>query len=262
MNRFTFVSSIDYEFFAPFEDIQVDIKMEAAAGANNGSFRGGEGGQSIVRLTLRRNTEYVIRTPQRDRGACFLYEQGRLIAVVGGGGGAGANGNGGRGGGCNSAGESGSGSGGGRGGSRSAALPGYFPGGDKYINNASSIFGGLVSSCTIGNSWWEPRFAACSVYGNSALDADGNPISGSASISRGFKEGLAHRNNGGFAQLSGDGAGGSGCEGGTAAQPGSRAGGGGGGGYASGVSVISTRLGGRTATNGQFTIALPGRLSL
>jgi hypothetical protein len=262
LNRFTFVSSIDYEFFAPFEDIQVDIKMEAAAGANNGSFRGGEGGQSIVRLTLRRNTEYVIRTPQSDRGACFLYEQGRLIAVVGGGGRAGANGNGGRGGGCNSAGESGSGSGGGRGGSRSAALPGYFPGGDKYIENTSSIFGGLVSSCTIGNSWWETRFAACSVYGNSALDINGNPISGSASISRGFKEGLAHRNNGGFAQLSGDGAGASGCEGGTAAQPGTRAGGGGGGGYASGVSVISTRLGGRTATNGQFTIALPGQLSL
>lgn len=268
LNRFTFVGSTFYEFFAPFEDIQVDIKMEAAAGANNGSFRGGEGGQSIVRLTLRRNTEYIIRTSQSDRVACFLYEQGRLIAVVGGGGSAGANGNGGRGGGCNSAGESGSGSGGGRGGSRSAALPGYFPGGDKYIENTSSIFGGLVSSCTIGGSqnsstnWWEPRFAACSVYGNSALDADGNPISGSALISRGFKEGLSHRNNGGFAQLSGDGAGASGCEGGTAAQPGSRAGGGGGGGYASGVSVVATRLGGRTATNGQFTIALPGRLSL
>jgi hypothetical protein len=28
------------------------------------------------------------------------------------------------------------------------------------------------------------------------------------------------------------------------------------------VSVISTRLGGRTSTNGQFTIALPGQLSL
>jgi hypothetical protein len=268
LNTFTFGSSIDYEFFAPFEDIQVDIKMEAAAGANNGSFRGGEGGQSIVRLTLRRNTEYVIRTPISDRGACFLYEQARLIAVVGGGGRAGSNGNGGRGGGCNVAGESGSGSGGGRGGSRSAALPGYFPGGDKYIENTSSISGGLVSSCTIGGSqnsstnWWEPRFSPCSVYGNSALGADGNPISGSALISRGFKEGLGHRNNGGFAQSSNDGGGASGCEGGSAAQPGSRAGGGGGGGFASGVSVVATRLGGNTRTNGQFTIALPGRLSL
>jgi hypothetical protein len=259
LNTFDFASTIDYEFYAPFEDIQVDIKMEGAAGANNGSFRGGEGGQSIVRLTLRRNVEYVIRTPQSDRAACFLYEQGRLIAVVGGGGRAGANGNGGRGGGCNIAGESGSGSGGGRGGSRSAALPGYFPGGDKYISNTSSIFGGLVSSCTIGNSWWEQRFSPCSVYGNSAIDANGNPISGSALISRGFKEGLGHRQNGGFAQVSGDGAGASGCEGGSAASPGSRAGGGGGGGFASGVSVISTRLGGRTSTNGQFTIALPGR---
>jgi hypothetical protein len=263
LNTFTFGSTIDYEFYAPFEDIQVDIKMEGAAGLNNGSFRGGQGGQSIVRLTLRRNTEYVIRTPQSDRAACFLYEQGRLIAVVGGGGGAGANGNGGNGGGCNLAGQSGFGSGGGRGGSRSAALPGYFPGGGKYPPaDTTSIFGGLVSSCTIGNSWWEQRFSPCSVYGNSAIGANGNPISGSAPISRGFKEGLAHRNNGGFAQVSGDGAGASGCEGGSAATPGSRAGGGGGGGFASGVSVIATRLGGRTSTNGQFIIALPGQLSL
>ena len=268
LNTFSFGSTVDYEFFAPFEDIQVDIKMEGAAGAGSGSFRGGEGGQSIVRLTLRRNVEYVIRTPISDRGACFLYEQARLIAVVGGGGRAGSNGNGGRGGGCNVAGESGFGSGGGRGGSRGAALPGYFPGGDKYIENRSSISGGLVSSCTIGGSqnsstnWWEPRFSPCSVYGNSAIDANGNPISGSALISRGFKEGLGHRQNGGFAQSSSDGDGASGCEGGSAAQPGSRAGGGGGGGFASGVSVVATRLGGRTLTNGQFSIALPGRLSL
>jgi len=274
LSTFSFGSSGNWEVYSPFEDIQVDMKIEAGAGSNKGSFSGGRGGQAIVRFTLRRNTEYIIRslsgTSNGGGGGTFIYEQARLIACVGGGGGAGLAGGGGAGGGVGSPGVSGSGSGGGRGGSRGAASLGYFSGGDNYCDaSRSSTSGGLVSSCTIGDAacsspgFWRNNFAPCSAYGNSAINALGQPVSGAALISRGFKGGVGHRNNGGYAQTSDDGAGGSGCEGGSAATPGSRAGGGGGNGYNGGVSVISNRTGGRSgSTQGQFTIALPGRLSL
>ena len=272
----TFGSGGNWEVYSPFEDIQVDMKIEAGAGSNKGSFSGGRGGQAIVRFTLRRNTEYIIRSLSGSSngggGGTFIYEKARLIACVGGGGGAGNGGNGGAGGGVGSPGVSGAGSGGGRGGSRGAASLGYFPGGDNYCSSAasSSIFGGLVSSCTIGDrdctspGFWRTGYSPCSDYGfRTALNIDGRNVSGTASITRGFKGGIGHRNNGGFAQTSDDGAGGSGCEGGSAAASGSRAGGGGGNGYNGGVSVISNRTGGRSgSTRGQFTIALPGLLSL
>ena len=272
----TFGSGGNWEVYSPFEDIQVDMKIEAGAGSNKGSFSGGRGGQAIVRFTLRRNTEYIIRSLSGSSngggGATFIYEKARLIACVGGGGGAGLAAGGGAGGGVGSPGVSGTGSGGGRGGSRGAASLGYFPGGDNYCSSAasSSIFGGLVSSCTIGDrdctspGFWRTGYSPCSDYGfRTALNIDGRNVSGTASITRGFKGGIGHRNNGGFAQTSDDGAGGSGCEGGSAAASGSRAGGGGGNGYNGGVSVISNRTGGRSgSTRGQFTIALPGQLSL
>ena len=275
LNTFTFGSSGSWEIYSPFEDIQVDIKMEAGAGSNKGSRSGGGGGQAIVRFTLRKNNEYIIKampgSSNGGGGGTFIYDKAKLIACVGGGGGAGTNGNGGAGGGAGSSGQSGSGSGAGRGGTKSAASLGYFPGGDRYCtaSSSSSIFGGLVSRCTIGDNtcagpgFWQNNYSPCDNYGNSALNVNGSPISGSALISRGFKEGIAHRNNGGYAQTSNDGAGGGGCEGGWAATPNSRAGGGGGGGYVSGVSVVANRTGGRSSGSaGQFTISLPGRLSL
>ena len=274
LSTFTFSSGANYEFYSPFEDIVVDIKMEGGRGRDIGNFRGGEGGIAIVRLTLRQNTEYLIRALPSNNGngggGCFLYEQARLIAVCGGGGGAGTNGNGGRGGGAGISGENGSGSGSGSGGTNSARSLGYFPGGDSYCDtNKTSIVGGIVSSCTIGDpscapaAFWRTNYSPCGNYGNSALNINGQSVSGAALISRGFKGGTAHRNNGGYAQSSNDGAGGSGCGGGNAANIGSAAGGGGAGGYASGVSVVDARLGGRTTgTTGQWTIALAGRLSL
>ena len=274
LSTFTFSSGANYEFYSPFEDIVVDIKMEGGRGRDIGNFRGGEGGIAIVRLTLRQNTEYIIRALPSNNGngggGCFLYEQARLIAVCGGGGGAGTNGNGGRGGGAGIYGENGSGSGSGSGGTNSARSLGYFPGGDSYCDtNKTSIVGGIVSSCTIGDpscapaAFWRTNYSPCGNYGNSALNINGQSVSGAALISRGFKGGTAHRNNGGYAQSSNDGAGGSGCGGGNAANIGSAAGGGGAGGYASGVSVVDARLGGRTTgTTGQWTIALAGRLSL
>ncbi len=274
LSTFTFSSGANYEFYSPFEDLVVDIKMEGGRGRDIGNFRGGEGGIAIVRLTLRQNTEYMIRALPSNNGngggGCFLYEQARLIAVCGGGGGAGTNGNGGRGGGAGISGENGSGSGSGSGGTNSARSLGYFPGGDSYCDaSRTSIVGGIVSSCTIGDpscapaAFWRTNYSPCGNYGNSALNINGQSISGAALISRGFKGGTSHRNNGGYAQSSNDGAGGSGCGGGNAANIGSAAGGGGAGGYASGVSVVAARLGGRTTgTTGQWTIALAGRLSL
>lgn len=270
------LSTFDYgsgniEFYSPFEDIVVDIKMEGGKGRDFGNFRGGEGGVAIVRLTLRQNTEYMIRPLPSNNGngggGCFLYEQARLIAVCGGGGGAGTNGNGGRGGGAGIPGENGSGSGYGSGGTNSARSLGYFPGGDVYCDaSKTSIFGGIISSCTIGDractpaGFWRTNYSPCGNYGNSALNTNGTAISGAALIGRGFKGGVGHRNNGGYAQNSNDGAGGSGCGGGNAASNGSGGGGGGAGGFGG---AVSTKLGGRTSgTTGQYSIGLVGRFSL
>ena len=293
LNNFSFTSSIGYEFYSPFEDIVVDIKMEGGKGRDFGNFKGGGGGVAIVRLTLRQNTEYIIITPPSNNGngggGCFLYEKARLIAVCGGGGGAGTNGNGGRGGGAGISGENGSGSSSGRGGTNRARRLGYFSGGSIYCDaSKTSTFGGIISSCTIGGpsctpaKFWRTNYRPCEDYGNSALNINGTAISGAALISRGFKGGVSHRNNGGYAQSSNDGAGGSGCGGGNAASNGSGGGGGGAGGFGgavstklggstSGVTVIDSKVGGRKiepgesesdAVTGRFTIALAGRLSL
>lgn len=274
LSNFNFGSTANYEIYSPFEDIVVDVKIQGGAGSNKGSYSGGKGGQAIVRFTLRKNTEYIIRVLSGQGGAgggTFIYEKAKLIACVGGGGGAGTGGNGGAGGGAGSAGGNGSGPGAGDGGNKSAASLGYFPGGDPYCNSASSqsIFGGLVSRCTIGDNscsgpgFWQSNYSPCDNYGNSALNVNADPITGSALISRGFKDGIGHRVNGGSSQSSNEGSGGSGCEGGNAGTPNTRAGGGGGGGYKNGVSVVANKTGGRqSGTTGQFTISLPGLLSL
>ena len=71
-------------------------------------------------------------------------------------------------------------------------------------------------------------------------------------IQRGFKGGIADRNNGGNGSDS-EGGGGSGANGGNAATS-SGSGGGGGSGYTSGeVTVISAELGGNTSTNAFIT---------
>ena len=74
----------------------------------------------------------------------------------------------------------------------------------------------------------------------------------SPEIQRGFKGGIADRNNGGNA-TGNEGGGGSGANGGDAATSGN-CGGGGGSGYTSGeVTVISAELGGNASTNAFIT---------
>jgi hypothetical protein len=290
LDVFTFTNIGSWEVYSPFRDIEVDVKIEAAAGrtiGGPGGGPGGKGGQAVVRFTLKQNNEYIIKTlgdgPGGGGGGVFIYDKARLIACVGGGGGAGLAGGGGDGGGVGQNGQGGKGGTGGGGGFGGAADLGFFPGGDSFCNvdpdagkfDRSKASGGRVSKCTIGDpaclgpGFWQNNYNPCDNYGNSvsALNTNGSPVSGSALISRGFKGGIAHRNNGGSpptAQLGREGGGGSGAAGGGAANgSGTRAlknsGGGGASGYNGGVTVIQNRSGGRTARNGQFTIAVAGR---
>ena len=47
--------------YAPEKDMEVYLTMEGAAGAGYGDKNGGSGGKSIFGITLKRNTEYVLR---------------------------------------------------------------------------------------------------------------------------------------------------------------------------------------------------------
>ena len=94
--------------------------MGAAAGNSRNGNRGGEGGISVFKMTLKQNTEYTVKLGinyfqgggprggiNGGGGLAVIYEKARVVAVCGGGGGAGTNGRGGDGGGCNVAGERG-----------------------------------------------------------------------------------------------------------------------------------------------------------
>lgn len=264
----SFTSSSSLEIYAPEKDINVIVTLRGGKGADNGSFKGGSGGITQVSLTLRKNTEYIIRIPGSNNGtggqAVYLYEKGQLRAVAGGGGSAGRNGNGGAGGGGNSGGAAGGGSGGGSATSSSMQTIGFFCDGNVYCdtNQPTSRTGGQASRCPPGDpscagaGYWRSNFSSCSDYGVSqARNLNGTIVAGSAVIARGFKGGVGHRNNAGYAQASGDGAGGQGARGGNAAQiVGSGSGGSGGSGW-SDLPVISSSLGGNSGSP-QFTIAL------
>jgi hypothetical protein len=253
------------------KDVIVRITLAASAGLSNGSNRGGSGGVSVFQYTLRRNTEYNIilgvtgnNGPGGNIGGgvgAFFYDRARLIACCGGGGGAGSSGRGGDGGGMGISGENGLGSYGGSGGTRvtSGTLPttGFFAGGSSSTQSTTSPTGGRVSACTIGDSYFTSRFAACADIGQSQfLNSSGSVISGTATILRGFKSGLSHRINGGNGSTANGGGGGSGSTGGNAGG-GSGSGGGGASGYSSGdATIISSTLGGNTSASGYAIIEL------
>lgn len=248
--------------YAPEKDLDVFLDISANAGSNNGSYIGGQGGLSTIKLKLQQNIEYVITSiSQINNGSSiFLYRKGTLIACVGGGGNAGSGGNGGDGGGVNVAGGNGSGRGAGTGGIlyTSGTLPsnGIF---GSTVNNssllksgdqqASAPNGGRVLPCPKGY-WYDRGYSACQDVGFVKFyTASGNEISNStSSILRGFKAGYGIRNTAG-AGISGGGTGGNGATGGTGGNGGG--GGGGGSGYTDGsVEIISTRQGGSTGLGG------------
>ena len=154
-----------------------------------------------------------------------IYEKARVLAVCGGGGGAGGNGRGGDGGGCNVKGEDAPGTGG-FGGAHVAVdtLPptGMTQAGrtglQDFDNDSSGS--GRLSGCTIGRYWNEQGKAPCEDVGTGVPFR--NNVGGIMSdtthtttgpITRGYKTGQGHRNNGGAGAGNGAG-GGAGARGG------------------------------------------------
>ena len=237
--------------WAPEEDVDVKVTVGGAEGASNNGNRGGTGGISVFKTTLKRNEEYIIKLGVNYNqgggprggingggGICGVYHKAKLIAVAGGGGGAGFNGRGGDGGGLQVAGEDGQGSSSGQGGVviQQGQIPVYGMTqagrtGLRDFDNGSSG-SGRISGCTVGADHWTSRFSPCDDIGNTKMNnVDGSTISNSTTLLRGYKPGQGHRNNGGAAsgRQGGGGAGGRGGQGATN----NGSGGGGASGYAS-----------------------------
>ena len=248
------------QMWSPEKDIDVKITMGGAAGRATGSGRGGEGGISVFKMTLKQNTEYTVKLGVNSSqgggprggnngggGLAVIYEKARVLAVCGGGGGAGSNARGGDGGGLNVAGENGGGANRGNGGAFIGvdALPtnGMTQAGRTGVSDFDndSRGSGRLSGCTIGKYWREQGKLPCEDLGNNVefLTSNGATYSPTTGIERGYKVGQGHRNNGG-AGSGNEGGGGAGARGGEGAS-GSGAGGGGASGYyASQVELLSS----------------------
>ena len=253
------------QIFSPEKDVDVKITLGGAAGALRNGNRGGEGGISVFKMTLVKNTEYTVKLGINDTngggggprggnngggGLAVIYEKAKVIAVCGGGGAGGSGGRGGDGGGCNVKGQPGGG--GGAGGEKIDvdALP------TKGMNQAqedasdpnfeqnqapNSSGSGRLSGCTIGGTSFR-NFEPCEdigtgvVFRNNAGDTMSSTTKTSTGdITRGYKAGQGHRNNGGAGSGNGGG-GGAGARGGVGSNNG-------GGGGASGY-IVSGGLGG------------------
>ena len=238
-------------FYAPEKDIDLEMDIFAAAGGNNGSFRGGEGGFSRVRFRLPQNVEFLIAGFNFGETG-YIYRRSSLMLIVGAGGWAGPSGNGGRGGGIGIAGENGFGRGGGIGGpvvfDGSLGQNGVFGSTASLNQRPRAAFpnGGRTLSCPIGEYWRNQGFSPCTNMGNVQFFlANGTRVTNSATISRGFKAGFGIRQTAG--------AGDSGAKGGTGATGGNGGTGGGGGGGGSGyqdgsIEVVQSILGGNKDT--------------
>ena len=233
--------------YAPERNVTAKVTMGGARGESFGENAGGNGGLSVFKMTFLKNEEYVVRLGVNETqgfgivggssefgggggGMTVLYHKGRVIAACGGGGGAGQAAAGGDGGGVNVDGANGFGSNSGAGGQKYNidTIPS-----DGNDNNGT--IGGVLGGCSEGNYWNTQGLTACSDIGVTKFrDKDGNEISNSASILRGYKAGQGYRNNGGDAEVAGgyQGGGGSGARGGNAASA-NNSGGGGGSGYQS-----------------------------
>jgi len=276
-------SSIDdrmIQIFCPERDVDAKITLGGAAGAARNGNRGGEGGISVFRMTLKKNTEYTVQLGVNSSqgggprggnngggGLAVIYEKARVIAVCGGGGGAGTGGRGGDGGGCNVRGENGQGTGGANGGALIGvdALPsgGETQAGRTGYNQFDSgdSRGGRLGGCTLGDYWFRQGIQPCSDVGTGVtlLNPQGSVMSDTTSTStggiiRGYKAGQGFRNNGGAGSGNGGG-GGAGVRGGEGTS--SNGGGGGASGYySSQVQLLdSTTLSGGTRQGGNDDVA-------
>ena len=260
---------------------EVKITMGGSRGDSQSGRRRGHGGISVFSITLLKNTEYTIKlgvpysanlAPQGGNpgggGSAVLYRKANVIAVCGGGGGAGTLGRGGDGGGVGLAGENGSGINGAGGGEQiltgqmgtngSYAKESFFSENTTSVNFLSTNDeGGFMPKCTVGDYYAEQGFAPCQDLGNvQARTFDGDIITGSATIDRGYKAGFGYRENGGNGVNQNSGGGGAGARGGDGPSLGGNGGGGGGSGYSNGEITLltsttlstGTRIGGNDDT--------------
>ena len=252
-------------FWPSEEDVEVKITMAGSRGDANSGYRRGHGGLSVFKLTLIKENEYTIKLgvpysanlpPQGGRrgggGLAVLYRKANVIAVCGGGGGSGNAGRGGDGGGVNLGGETGTGPDGGGGGEQlsegamgtvgSYARPTITVTTDIINFNGLNVEGGLLPKCTVGDYYAQQGYAPCEDLGFvQARTYDGQIITGSNSIHRGYKAGKGYRENGGNAASDTfKGGGGGGAYGGDAPLVGNTGGGGGGSGYSNGEVTLLT----------------------
>ena len=149
-------------------------------------FPGGEGGISVFKMTLKKNTEYTVKlgiNPYQGGGPrggihgggglAVIYEKARVLAVCGGGGGGGRNGRGGDGGGCNVAGERGQN--GSNGGVHVAIDQLPSTGMTQAGRTGAADFNnedpgsGRLSGCTIGGYWRRQGKAPCEDVGTGVV---------------------------------------------------------------------------------------------
>lgn len=191
-----------YSFYSN-KDIEVDIQMYGGKGVDNGSYSGGNGGWTYLRLNMIANTEYVIAGLDDVINTPFLFKKGQLLACVGGGGNANSNGPGGRGGGVGIDGETPDN--GGTGGVSPSSLtlngilgsasldPQSADTSEPYADSKADIpFGGRTTSCSKGNLYYfgnQP--SPCQDRGSAVKFAtgDGTLVSNTKEINRGFKAG-------------------------------------------------------------------------
>ena len=248
-------------FYPSEKDVEVKITMGGSRGNTTGPYRRGEGGISVFKITLIKNTEYTIKlgvpqsanlAPQGGNpgggGSAVLYRKGNVIAVCGGGGGAGDAGRGGDGGGVDLAGESsGTGIGGQQVPTGTLGTVGSYARSTSSANNqsinfsTSNNFGGFLSKCTVGEYYAQQGFSPCQDLGKvQARTYDGDIIIGSATIDRGYKAGFGYRENGGNSISTPNyGGGGAGAYGGKGSTD-DFSGGGGGSGYSNGEITLLT----------------------
>ena len=196
--------------YAPELDINVEMDIYGGAGANSGSYTGGQGGYSRIRFTMKKNEEYTFAGLDIVNKCPFIYRKGSLIAVVGRGGDAAPGGNGGAGGGVNVVGASGAGRGAGSGGSFVSAgtlSPNGIFGSASNLTpispdtKATGQTGGRTIPCPKGNYWLSQGKSPCSDVGISKIYlGNGTLVSNSASITRGFKSGYDIRQTAGKGQ--------------------------------------------------------------
>ena len=261
------------QMFSPEGDVDVKITLGGAEGGSRFNNRGGEGGISVFKLTMKQNFEYTVKLGidqylgggprggiNGGGGLAVIYEKATVVAVCGGGGGAGAGGRGGDGGGCNVLGENG-GNGGNGGEAYSYSVDGFTQagrsGGSSFDNGSSGS--GKLSGCTIGG-WWRTSQGKtpCEDVGTGVpfRSNSGGVLSDTTSTStgdiiRGYKPGQGYRNNGG----AGSGNGGGGGAGARGGQGSSNGGGGGASGYTALTLLSSNTLPTGTQQGGNADVA-------